>query len=62
MPSFITSGAIAGVFSIFGALSIAVGKPALGAFFSDPTTATTFTAVITGGTGFAAGLLKGIKG
>jgi hypothetical protein len=60
--NFTSAGFIAGVLSVLGAVSIAVGKPALSTFFSDPGTATAATGVVTGIVGLVAGALKGVKG
>jgi hypothetical protein len=57
----ITAGIIVGVLTGAGALSIALHHPALGAFLSDPDTAATATAVVTGIGSLVAGALKGWK-
>ena len=61
MPKFLTAGSVAGLLGLGAALSIAFGKPALGAFLSDPSTATTVTAVATGLVALVAGVLKGVE-
>ena len=59
MKSLLTPGTIAGIFTFAGAMSIAFGKPAFGAFLSDPGTAQGITAIITSVGALAAGALKG---
>jgi hypothetical protein len=55
----LTSGIIVGLLAAISAASVALGKPALSVFLSDPTTATTVTSVVTGILSLAAGFLKG---
>jgi hypothetical protein len=57
--AFLTPGTITGLFSLLSAVSVVVGKPALGAFFSDPNTAAALTTVVSGASGLVAGALKG---
>jgi hypothetical protein len=59
--AFLTPGTITGLFSLFSALSVLIGKPALGAFLSDPATAQVATTVFAGGAGLVAGALKGLQ-
>ncbi|GJD92502.1 MULTISPECIES: hypothetical protein [Methylobacterium] len=61
MMKFVTPGVVAGVLTMAGVLSVAVGKPALGAFLSDPATAATVTAVVSGVGALLAGVLQGVK-
>jgi hypothetical protein len=58
--SLITPGTIAGILSVAGTISIALGKPALGAFFNDPQTAQALTTIATGAVTLAAGALRGV--
>jgi len=58
----LSSGIIVGGLSMAAALSIAFHDPALGVFFSDPATATTLTAVLSGIGALIGGFLKGFKG
>lgn len=60
--NFLSAGFLTGLLSLASAISIAFGKPALGAVLADPTTATTATAVFTGSAALVAGVLKGLKG
>lgn len=60
MTALLTPGTITGACSLLAALSVLIGKPALGAFFSDPSTATAMTTVAGGAAGLVAGVLKGI--
>lgn len=61
MTKFVTPGVVAGLFSMAGVLSVALGKPALGAFLGDPATAATVTQVVAGAGALVAGVLQGIK-
>jgi hypothetical protein len=45
------SSLIAGFVTLGGAISVAAGYPALGAIFSDPSTATMLTAIVTAASG-----------
>lgn len=58
--SMLTPGTITGILSFIGAITVALGKPALGAFLSDPTTAATLTGVISGAMALVAGAMTGV--
>lgn len=60
--SLVTPGVIGGILAFLGTITIAIGKPALGAFLSDPSTAQTVTAVVTGAIALVAGAAAGVKG
>jgi hypothetical protein len=55
-------GVIAGLLALAASGSVALGKPALAAFFSDPATASTLTSLFGAATGLVAGFLKGVEG
>jgi len=59
--SIFTPGTITGVLAFIAALSVIIGKPALGAFLSDPKTAETLTMVVSGVVALIAGGLGGIS-
>lgn len=61
MIQFVTPGVVAGLLSMAGILSVALGKPALGAFLSDPGTASTVTSVVGGVGALVAGVLQGVR-
>jgi hypothetical protein len=58
----LSSGMIVGGLSMAAALSIAFHEPALGVFFSDPATAATLTALLSGVSALIGGFMKGLKG
>lgn len=59
-PAYNYAAIVAGVLSIGGAASMAFGKPALAAIFSDPATATELTAAVVGVAGLASAFLPAI--
>lgn len=59
MSKILAPGMIAGVLAMAGGLSVAFGKPALGAFLSDPSTAVAATALVSGAVGLVAGVMRG---
>lgn len=61
MSRFLTKGMVAGLLACAAGLSIAFGKPALGAFLADENTAATVTAVAAGLASLAAGVLEGVR-
>ncbi len=62
VKSLITPGVIGGILAFLGTITIAIGKPALGMFLSDPSTAQTVTVVLTGAIALVAGAAAGING
>jgi hypothetical protein len=58
---FTSPGFITGIISMGGALSVATGHPAFGAFLDNPNTATTVTSVVSGLLSLFAGAMEGIK-
>jgi hypothetical protein len=61
LDMFKSPGVLAGLLALAASGSVALGKPALGAFFSDPATASALTALLGATTGLVAGFLKGIR-
>jgi hypothetical protein len=59
-PNFLAPGFLTGLFSVASTISAASGHPVLGAFFSDPNTATETTNAISALTALLAGLLPGV--
>jgi len=57
-----SSGIIVGLLALASAVSSMIGKPALGAVFSDPATAASLTSAFTGLAAIIAGILKGWSG
>ncbi len=60
LDMFKSPGVRAGLLALAASGSIALGKPALGAFFADPATANALTALLGAATGLVAGFLKGV--
>jgi uncharacterized membrane protein HdeD (DUF308 family) len=61
MEKYWKPGVVAGVFALAGTVSVALGKPALGAVLADPATAATATTVASGIVALVAGILDGIR-
>lgn len=61
MSKFLSPGVIAGVLSFAAVLSSLLGKPALSAFLSDPTTAAHVTTAAGAIGAIVAGALSGVK-
>lgn len=59
MGAVLTPGVIVGLFGVAAGVSNALHYPALAAFFSDPTTASQATSLLTAGLALGAGFLKG---
>lgn len=59
--NFLSPGLILGLLTLISAVANAFGKPALGSFLSDPSTAQSVQVVIDGGMALVAGVLNGIK-
>jgi hypothetical protein len=58
--NFLAPGFLTGLFSVASTISTAAGHPALGAFFSDPQTATEVQNVVSAVTALFAGFLPGV--
>jgi len=59
-PAYNWAAIIAGLLTIGASASVAFGKPALAAIFSDPTTASELTAAVAGVAGLASAFLPAI--
>ncbi len=61
LDMFKSPGVLAGLLALAASGSVALGKPALGAFFSDRAIASSLTALLGATSGLVAGFLKGIR-
>lgn len=57
---YLTPGTLAGALGFAAVIAGAFGKPALAAFFADPSTASEILALVGAGSALAAGALEGV--